>query len=304
MKQLLIIVFLALSFIANGFAQGVIKVTTDKSSYSYEDSIAVKVTLTNNTTSPFTIIGSSSCIAIIKFNDVRFMTMCTADQHEFYFSPRMSITWIWYLDPKLLGIPDKEGVQKIVGLCGNQKDSIYITAPKFKGGRIFVGKKQSVPEIEYQKLRDSIGATVISKLTDWSEYWSIKNHSIDSLVEKFSKDYRISSIEASRPLQFTKQIVTNVDNRENLPSEFSLSQNYPNPFNPITKIKYELPKNCSTRIVLYDNLGRVVKVLVNGIQSAGSYEISINAMELSSGVYYYRIQADEYSATKKFVLVK
>ncbi|MBU2447308.1 MAG: T9SS type A sorting domain-containing protein [Bacteroidetes bacterium] len=83
-----------------------------------------------------------------------------------------------------------------------------------------------------------------------------------------------------------------------------LEQNYPNPFNPFTKIKYELPKSGFVRMVIYDNLGRVVKVLVNEIQFAGSYEININAMELSSGVYYYRIQANEYSATKKFVLIK
>jgi len=304
MKTLLIIFIMYIVCSTNSLSQGILKVSTDKSNYSYGDSIEVRVTLTNNTAAPFTIYRSSSCVAMIKFNDVRFFTACTADQHEFNFSVGMSMTWIWKIDPKELGIPDKEGQQKIVGLVYPQKDSLYINAPKFRGGKIFVGKKQDIPESEYQKLRDSIGATVISKLTDWSEYWSIKNHSIDSLVEKYSKDYRINAIEASRPLQFIKQIVTSVDNRDNLPSEYSLSQNYPNPFNPFTKIKYELPKSGFVRMVLYDNLGRVVKVLVNEIQFAGSYDININAMGLSSGVYYYRIQADEYSATKKIVLLK
>ncbi len=288
------------------FGQGVLKVITNKSNYSYGDSIEVKVTLTNNTNAPFTIIGSSSCVAMIKINDVRFQTMCTADQHEFNFSVGMSMTWIWKLDPKELGIPDKEGQQKIVGLVYPQKDSIYINAPKYRGGIVAVGIRDSIPESLYKSLRDSISATVISR---WGsplvvEYWRITNHSIDSLVDKYSKDYRLRWIEAKRPLQFTKQIVTSIDNSRELPSDYSLLQNYPNPFNPVTKIKYELPKSSFVKMVIYDNLGRAIKILVNEFQNVGSYELNLDASNFSSGVYYYRIQADKYSATKKLVLLK
>ncbi len=306
MKNILKIVIVYLVVTNNYFGQGILKVTTDKSNYSYGDSIEVRVTLTNNTSAPFTIYRSSSCVAMIKFNDVRFFTACTADQREFNFSVGMSMTWIWKIDPKELGIPDKEGQQKIVGLVYPQKDSIYINAPKYRGGIVAVGIRDSIPESVYKSLRDSINATVINR---WGgplvvEYWRITNRSIDSLVDKYTKDYRLRWIEAQRPLQFSKQIVTAIDDRRELPSEYSLSQNYPNPFNPFTKIKYELPKSSLVKMVVYDNLGRTIKVLANEFQNAGFYELDVNAMNLPSGVYYYRIQADEYSATKKFVLLK
>ncbi len=287
-------------------AQGVLTVTTDKTSYGYGDSIVVRVTVSNKTNTPFTLIGSSTCIARIKFNDVRFQTMCTTDQHEFYFSPGMSRSWIWYLKPSELGIPDKDDVQKIVGLCNNLKDSVYINAPKFRGGKIYIGKKPSVPEIEYQKLRDSIGATIISQTTYWSEYWSIKNHSIDSLVEKYSRDYRINSIEAERPLQFNKEIVTSVGSRENLPLEYSLSQNYPNPFNPETVISYQLSVSSFVTLKVFDLLGCEVVTLINEYQLPGKYnsQFSIFNSQLPSGIYFYRLQTGNYSATKKMILLK
>jgi hypothetical protein len=306
MKTIIKIVLIYLVVTNIYFSQGVLKVTTDKSSYSYGDSIEVRVTLTNNTNAPFTIYGSSSCVAMIKFNDVKFQTACTADQHEFSFSVGMSMTWIWKLDPKILGIPDQEGQQKIVGLCYPLRDSIFINAPKYRGGIVAVGIRDSISESVYKSLRDSINATVIER---WGsplvvEYWKITNHSLDSLVEKYSKDYRLKWIEAKRPLQFSQQIVTAIDNHRELPLEYSLSQNYPNPFNPLTKIKYKLPKSSYVKMVIYDNLGGTIKVLVNEFQNAGSYELNLDATNLSSGVYYYRIQADEYSATKKLVLLK
>lgn len=91
---------------------------------------------------------------------------------------------------------------------------------------------------------------------------------------------------------------------DNIGSEFILEQNYPNPFNPTTKIKYGLPKSVHVKLVIYDILGRTVKVLVNEFQNSGFYELNFNAVNLPSGIYYYRIQADEYSVTKKFVLLK
>jgi hypothetical protein len=98
--------------------------------------------------------------------------------------------------------------------------------------------------------------------------------------------------------------LSDVNEKENIPTDYKLYQNYPNPFNPSTKIKYELPKSGYVKIIVYDNLGREVKVLVNQYQNAGYYEIQLSAGELSSGVYYYKIQADNFSETKKFILLK
>jgi hypothetical protein len=83
----------------------------------------------------------------------------------------------------------------------------------------------------------------------------------------------------------------------NVPSVYRLAQNYPNPFNPITTIKYELPKDSKVKLVVYDLLGREVKTFVNEIKSAGYYQIEFNLQNHASGVYFYRIEADDLKAT-------
>ncbi len=85
---------------------------------------------------------------------------------------------------------------------------------------------------------------------------------------------------------------------------FSLSNNYPNPFNPSTLISYELPKDCRVTIKVYDILGNEVRTLVNEQKSSGKYSIEFNANDLVSGTYIYRIQAGEYTASRKMILLK
>ena len=89
-----------------------------------------------------------------------------------------------------------------------------------------------------------------------------------------------------------------------IPNRFSLSQNYPNPFNPTTMISYQLPVNSLVTLKVYDVLGREVATLVNGRQSAGYHHISFNGANLSSGVYFYRLETGSYTNTKKFLLLK
>jgi type IX secretion system substrate protein/Kelch motif protein len=89
-----------------------------------------------------------------------------------------------------------------------------------------------------------------------------------------------------------------------IPREFSLSQNYPNPFNPSTKISYALPKAGDVKLVIFDILGREVAVLVNEFKKAGSYDIEFNGANISSGVYFYRIETRDFTDTKKMLLVK
>lgn len=97
---------------------------------------------------------------------------------------------------------------------------------------------------------------------------------------------------------------------KNIPVVFKLSQNYPNPFNPVTKINYDLPKDSKVKIVIYDILGREVKRLVNNeLKTAGFYIVDFNAMNYASGVYFYRIEAEEpngnkFVDSKKMVLLK
>jgi hypothetical protein len=91
-----------------------------------------------------------------------------------------------------------------------------------------------------------------------------------------------------------------------MPQKYSLSQNYPNPFNPVTKIKYSIPQNnINVKLTVFDLLGREVEVLVNEIQKAGEYEITFDGSSLSSGMYFYKIQAgSEFTDVKKMILIK
>lgn len=90
-----------------------------------------------------------------------------------------------------------------------------------------------------------------------------------------------------------------------IPGTFSLSQNYPNPFNPATNFTFSLPKSASVTIKIYDAAGREVDVIANNeFKSAGTYIVNYSAGRLSSGVYFYRITADNFTDTKKMVLTK
>jgi hypothetical protein len=90
----------------------------------------------------------------------------------------------------------------------------------------------------------------------------------------------------------------------NSPAEFRLEQNYPNPFNPITQIDYSIPKNEFVNITVYDALGRTVKTMVNKHQKSGKYSVILNAEDMTSGIYFYRINAGEFRDTKKLILIK
>lgn len=89
-----------------------------------------------------------------------------------------------------------------------------------------------------------------------------------------------------------------------VPSAYSLKQNYPNPFNPTTNIRYALPKNGMVKLVVFDALGREVETLVNESQQAGTYEAKFNGAALTSGVYFYKLSAGDFTDTKRMLIIK
>jgi hypothetical protein len=103
-------------------------------------------------------------------------------------------------------------------------------------------------------------------------------------------------------------VITAVDNMESqelqFPKEYSLSQNYPNPFNPATTIRYYIPNAVVVKLIIYDLLGREVKTLVNDFQQSGEYTKQFDGGNLSSGVYFYTLQAGDFVQTKKLILLK
>ncbi len=89
-----------------------------------------------------------------------------------------------------------------------------------------------------------------------------------------------------------------------IPTSHYLFQNYPNPFNPVTKIKFALYKSSKISVIIYDLKGSLVETLVNDQLNAGNYEVDFDGSKYSSGVYYYKLVAGDYTDTKKMVLIK
>jgi predicted GH43/DUF377 family glycosyl hydrolase len=95
-----------------------------------------------------------------------------------------------------------------------------------------------------------------------------------------------------------------VDNELPQPTEFILEQNFPNPFNPSTLISYQLPVGSDVTLKVYDILGNEIATLVDKYKPAGTYEITWQAANLSSGVYFYQLKAGDYIAVKKMILIR
>ena len=114
------------------------------------------------------------------------------------------------------------------------------------------------------------------------------------------------STQTNRPnVCFVYQTGTGVGNNGSLlPSKYELNQNYPNPFNPVTKINFAIPKKAYVSLKIYNMLGKEVAKLVSDTKDAGYYTIDFNASELSSGVYYYRLESEGFMDVKKMILVK
>lgn len=115
---------------------------------------------------------------------------------------------------------------------------------------------------------------------------------------------------------FLTRVVGSNKQISSLLTSFKLFQNYPNPFNPLTTINFNIPpmhnkppahpggKGVLTRLIIYDVLGREIAVLVNDFLEAGQYSISWDASDYASGLYFYKLITDDYTETRKMVLLK
>ncbi len=142
---------------------------------------------------------------------------------------------------------------------------------------------------EHQELENSIWVLSLGDST--LDYYGINNGG------DFFQGYMVTFVWESKDINSVKK-------EGYFPSNYSLSQNYPNPFNPSTTIKYSIPKSNFVTLKVFDVLGKVVATLVNGEKLQGNYEINFNGKNLSSGVYFYRLEAGSFMETKKFLLLK
>jgi Secretion system C-terminal sorting domain len=139
-------------------------------------------------------------------------------------------------------------------------------------------------------------------------YYLAKNFGISYLQQEFEAILIINELKGAviKGIVYgdTSNIVGINDIYPTPPDKFVLSQNYPNPFNPTTTINYSIPKAGNVKLTIFDAIGSKVANIVNEYKPAGNYSVKFTGTNLASGIYLYRLESGNYSATKKFVLLK
>ena len=187
--------------------------------------------------------------------------------------------------------PGTKGNQIIITLENESKVS--------KAENLEVKLIKSPPALNFAVRRQVVKIIETSKSKDAVFSFDIKRN-----IESNKKDTIEFSI-SGNGVNLNKSFIINYA----APKEFALSQNFPNPFNPITTIRYDLPFNSKVSLKIYDILGNEVKTLVNGEQPAGYKEIRFDGSSLASGIYIYRLIADNragenFVSIKKMMMVK
>jgi len=154
---------------------------------------------------------------------------------------------------------------------------------------------------------DNTFATILQDTIRFEDTTLTLSRPLASLTDFF---WRVSALNLggespfSTSRLFTTGTLLDVKKEGEIPGEFALLQNYPNPFNPSTRISYDVPKAAHVNITIYDVLGREVATLVNEVQAANRYSVEWNPSGLSTGVYFYRIDARSQDGSANFTSVK
>jgi len=309
------IIVLFLILLTNLYAQFDFKIYTDKNSYSYGEIITITASITNISDSTITIIAPcfSSMQAEFEFNDYSSMlwTQCLTTQEELIFSPNTTRSYVWSIDPQRFGLPDKNGLQRIVGqyFYNNLTDTIYITSPLYRGGQLSVGFLIS-NDTNMISIKDSLSVQVLERfeyqsINSISETWQINGYKLDSLVQELSNDDRFKYVEYNRTINYDKIIVTSVKEHIIINDSYKISDAYPNPFNSSSNFYVELPVTENLKIELYNILGEKVKTIYSGILEKNiRHRFQIHSSGLSSGIYYYVVHSPNVYKSKKLIVLK
>ena len=219
---------------------------------------------------------------------VLFKNLIRADSTGiYYYDSVCDIEWLFYS----FDIPVGQTLKVPMGEC-NTSDSSFINKTSEDSIMFF---ENNVNTFSYHydggiNNRYDIRLTQEFGFINWSSNDSSRNY------------YKtLLSCEVDRTIYGT---LTNTEREELKLSEYYLKQNYPNPFNPTTTINYSIPKTCFVTLKVYDMLGKEVTTLVNEERRTGNYKVDFDGSYLPSGVYFYRMQAGNFSETKKLVLLK
>jgi hypothetical protein len=116
--------------------------------------------------------------------------------------------------------------------------------------------------------------------------------------------YRLKQIDFDGSFKYSSEVDLTIT------TEFALEQNYPNPFNPSTKIIYSIPFKSNIKVLIYNSIGENIAVLIDELQSTGTYEVNWDASNFASGIYFYSINAvptegnDIFQSVRKMILLK
>jgi subtilisin-like proprotein convertase family protein len=193
---------------------------------------------------------------------------------------------------------------------------IYLTTPQGWGRTLFMN---SGPDIPGQGLIGTVFSDSASKPIDsgsvtYTGYFMPRNPL--EVFNSYNPDgvWTLEIFDVNAPdtgriykwcMKITYEAPIGIQTQGNeIPKRFNLSQNYPNPFNPVTNIKFSVPESGIITLKVYDILGRQITELVNEFKPAGNYVVDFSAAELSSGVYFYRLESGEFTDTRKMILIK
>ncbi len=161
--------------------------------------------------------------------------------------------------------------------------------------------RKMLPTPDGQSFSINLNETIMIEQTiDLESIWDADSLNIIVFVQSVAS----KTVYQSETISYDELSVTSTENEELFPSDFNLEQNYPNPFNPSTTILYSIPISEFVSLKVFDLLGNEVAILINEEKPAGTYELEFDGYELSSGIYFYRLQASSIIEIKKMVLMK
>jgi len=190
---------------------------------------------------------------------------------------------------------NSSGPNSILGVTNKSDNNILFPLPQtmiyLKSGSAFLDFSESISNGRYN-------------------FSNLSTGSYEIIATKLGYSTSTQTIQLNSPLRdsinfILDQVLVGVNSISNIiPKKFSLYQNYPNPFNPVTNIRFDIPKSSFVTIKIYNVLGKESALLLNENKSAGSYEIDFDASTLTSGVYFYRLETQEFTQIKKMILLK
>jgi hypothetical protein len=192
-------------------------------------------------------------------------------------------------------------LQIIPGFKSTVRDSSIITLDGWGTLTTQYGTFQVLRTLERHWITESLNGIVTANKKSTSYVW-FDDRGVTILSYTNNSDsinFKTASIVEAEFIATSTELESN-----QIASEFSLSQNYPNPFNPSTKISWQSPVSSHQTLKIYDVLSNEVATLVDEYREAGVYEVEFDASQLSSGIYFYQLQAGGFVETKKMILLR